>query len=320
MFENPLVSVIVITYNSSKYVLETLESIKVQSYKNIELIISDDCSTDETVDICKKWLDENHSFFIDTKIISVSKNTGISANCNRGVKKANGEWVKMIAGDDALYKDGIENLLKFALLNKAKVIHSDYESFMNSFMPEFINVRSKKYNYYMTSNLASAKEQHSFLLWNYNIVAPTVLINKELLCMVGLFDERIPMVEDQPMWLKLTEMGIKIFYLEKKTVKYRISENSVTERIIRTKVVSNSAYQFINILKYYLLPNVNFWIYVIIRYEMIRRYVVYNSVLNKLNFFNDYFDRITSLPFRRMVQVQQKKLMSNDNHKQHKYD
>lgn len=320
MIANPLVSVIVITYNSSKYVLETLESIKVQSYKNIELVITDDCSTDETVDICKKWLDENHSFFIDTKITSVSKNTGISANCNRGVKKANGEWVKIIAGDDALYKDGIENLLTFALLNKAKVIHSDYESFMNSFMPEFINVRSKKYNYYMTSNLASAKEQHSFLLWNYNIVAPTVLINKELLCMVGLFDERIPMIEDQPMWLKLTEKGIKIFYLEKKTVKYRISENSVTERIIRTKVVSNSAYQFINILKYYLLPNVNFWIYVIIRYEMIRRYFVYNSVLNKLNFFNDYFDRITSLPFRRMVQVQQKKLMSNDNHKQHKYD
>lgn len=320
MIANPLVSVIVITYNSSKYVLETLESIKVQSYKNIELVITDDCSTDETVDICKKWLDENHSFFIDTKITSVSKNTGISANCNRGVKKANGEWVKIIAGDDALYKDGIENLLTFALLNKAKVIHSDYESFMNSFMPEFINVRSKKYNYYMTSNLASAKEQHSFLLWNYNIVAPTVLINKELLCMVGLFDERIPMIEDQPMWLKLTEKGIKIFYLEKKTVKYRISENSVTERIIRTKVVSNSAYQFINILKYYLLPNVNFWIYVIIRYEMIRRYFVYNSVLNKLNFFNDYFDRISSLPFRRMVQVQQKKLMSNDNHKQHKYD
>lgn len=53
---NPLVSVIVITYNSAKYVLETLESIRVQSYQNIELIISDDCSKDNTIDICRNWI------------------------------------------------------------------------------------------------------------------------------------------------------------------------------------------------------------------------------------------------------------------------
>ena len=49
---NPLVSINVITYNSSKFVLETLESAKAQTYQNIELIVSDDCSTDNTVEIC----------------------------------------------------------------------------------------------------------------------------------------------------------------------------------------------------------------------------------------------------------------------------
>lgn len=50
---NPLVSVVVITYNSSKYIVETLNSVKKQTYKNIELIITDDCSTDNTVSVIK---------------------------------------------------------------------------------------------------------------------------------------------------------------------------------------------------------------------------------------------------------------------------
>ena len=59
VIKKPLVSIIVITYNSAKYVLETLESAKNQTYQNIELIISDDCSIDNTVDICTRWLNEN---------------------------------------------------------------------------------------------------------------------------------------------------------------------------------------------------------------------------------------------------------------------
>ena len=57
MNNQPLVSVPVITYNSAKFVLETLESIKAQTYQNIELVISDDCSTDNTVQICRDWVD-----------------------------------------------------------------------------------------------------------------------------------------------------------------------------------------------------------------------------------------------------------------------
>jgi len=82
---NPLVSIIVITYNSAKFVLETLESAKAQTYQNIELIISDDGSTDNTVQICREWLKNNKESFVNTELITVEKNTGIPANCNRGV-------------------------------------------------------------------------------------------------------------------------------------------------------------------------------------------------------------------------------------------
>ena len=109
----PLVSVIVITYNSSNYVLETLESAKAQTYKNIELIISDDGSTDTTVGICKNWINQNKERFVAVKCITTGNNTGIAPNCNRGLKEAKGEWLKFIAGDDILMDSCIERNMDF---------------------------------------------------------------------------------------------------------------------------------------------------------------------------------------------------------------
>ena len=73
----PLVSVVVITYNSSNYLLDTLESFKAQTYKNIELVITDDHSSDDTIAISEKWLIANGSFFYSTKLVKAEKNTGI---------------------------------------------------------------------------------------------------------------------------------------------------------------------------------------------------------------------------------------------------
>lgn len=97
--ENSLVSVVLITYNSSKYVLDTLESVKNQTWDNIELIISDDGSTDNTTAICSNWLSENQNRFYNALLITVDENTGIPSNCNRGLRATKGEWLKTISGD-----------------------------------------------------------------------------------------------------------------------------------------------------------------------------------------------------------------------------
>ena len=65
---NPLVSVIIITYNSAKYVSDALESVKSQSYDKIELIVADDGSKDETAKICEDWLIANDSRFAKAKL------------------------------------------------------------------------------------------------------------------------------------------------------------------------------------------------------------------------------------------------------------
>ncbi len=113
-----LVSIAVIIYNSSKYVVEMLESVKAQTYANIELIISDDHSTDDTVNVCQQWIEKNKEKFIRTDLITTPENKGVSANCtncNRGIKAAQGEWIKFIAGDDILLPECIEDNMNLLL-------------------------------------------------------------------------------------------------------------------------------------------------------------------------------------------------------------
>ena len=99
----PLASIVVVTFNSAAYVLETLESAKHQTYRNIELIISDDSSIDNTIGICKKWLLNNKNRFVRTKLITVEKNTGVAANCNRGIANSTSDWIKLVPATICYY-------------------------------------------------------------------------------------------------------------------------------------------------------------------------------------------------------------------------
>ena len=110
----PLVSVVVLTYNSSQYVIETLESIKAQTYNNLELIITDDCSEDSTVTLCRDWICVNNNRFVRAELIVSKVNTGIPANCNRGCRAARGEWFKEIAGDDILLEECMNPFLLYS--------------------------------------------------------------------------------------------------------------------------------------------------------------------------------------------------------------
>ena len=112
--ENQLVSVVLITYNSSSYVLDTLESVKNQTWDNIELIVSDDGSTDDTITICSSWIAENQNRFYKVVLITVAENTGIPSNCNRGLRATQGEWLKIISGDDILLNSCISQYLSTA--------------------------------------------------------------------------------------------------------------------------------------------------------------------------------------------------------------
>ena len=125
MNKKPLVSVV--TFNSEKFVFDTLESVKGQTYQNIELIITDDSSTDNTVAICSKWISENKERFTGVRLITSDFNTGITANRNRGFFAANGDWIKHVDGDDLLLPSCVQDYVEFVLqlqhLSKVSICH-----------------------------------------------------------------------------------------------------------------------------------------------------------------------------------------------------
>ena len=222
--QSPLVSIIIITYNSSSFVLELLESTKAQTYQNIELIVSDDCSIDNTVDICNKWITKNGKRFIRTELVQVNRNTGISANCNRGIHASKGTWIKVIAGDDALYPNAIEEYLKFTKDFCQEICCAKLEIFGQN--QTLVENNKKAYDHFFSLMELPLKKQQKLIRKQLYIPAPGLFYSKKLYDIVGGFDERFPMGEEWPFFLKIFEKGYKISLLNKRLVKYRVSNIS----------------------------------------------------------------------------------------------
>jgi alpha-1,3-rhamnosyltransferase len=225
--DNPLVSIIVITYNSAKYVLETLESAKTQTYQNIELIVSDDCSTDDTVEICRRWIEENKGRFVKAKIVTVDQNTGVSGNCNRGVKSAQGEWIKFIAGDDTLKEEALEKYIEYLKTHcDIEVLHCDcdlYDNKINS--TSFIRQTNGKILLFNNPMIRS-NHQYSLILRESPIYAPTTILKRNIINKYK-FDEEIRNIEDKPLWITLTRNNIKLNFIPISLVNYRIHDLSI---------------------------------------------------------------------------------------------
>jgi len=282
---NPLVSITVLTYNSSKYVIETLESIKEQTYKNIELIISDDCSTDNSVEICEKWIYKNKSRFEETHLIKSKVNTGIPANKNRALTRCKGLWLKGIAGDDALYKDAIDSFIQF--INKHKkvsILSSNVAYFNNTFdkknMIKIRNDQDKKFY------KISAFEQYNSLLNGNQVHALGAFIKKELIDNVGGYDEKYRLLEDHPMWLKITKSGHKFYYMNEVTVKYRIHDASIFSTTKKEFIFNRYYLAKREFDKDYILPNISTFYRISLNYTFYQHKIFDFLNLNKKNYMN----------------------------------
>lgn len=238
----PLVTIAVVTYNSSKYIIDTLESAKAQTYDNIELIVSDDCSTDNTVEISRKWIADNGNRFKRTELIPSTVNTGVSANVNRAYSASHGEWIKGIAGDDVLFPDSIEKYVDFIENNpNEKIVFGIRREFGDNvkYEIELSHKAVKKTSDFW--ELKTANDQY----WDFVIRQPAIhscaaFFHKDAFLKVGGFDETIPMCEDLPMWMRLTKAGFKLSLLPRETVLYRIHGDSIVHS--KTKNGKNLKY------------------------------------------------------------------------------
>ena len=221
-----LVSVCVITYNSSRTVIETLDSIYEQSYPRLELIISDDCSVDDTVEICRKWLETHSDRFEDTAVIRTKQNGGVAANLNCAIRATKGEWLKYIAGDDLLLPDCISDNMAFVRSNENDgIIFSNVRQFYvdaqgNRILTDVYQPAESAKQYYDKS----AQEQYNRIL-SVCFTPSNSVFWKRSLAVAHPFLEQYPYNEDDPQWLHLTKEGIKLSFFDKTTVLYRIGDS-----------------------------------------------------------------------------------------------
>ncbi|MFV0175484.1 glycosyltransferase [Empedobacter falsenii] len=218
--ESPLVTIVVVSYYQSKYIEENLNSIKAQTYPNIELIVADDASPDNSVEVFETWLKENN---YPAKKNYHTKNTGLATVLNKCIELATGKYIKLIAADDFLHPKSIEKCVRkleelgeefgmvfsdtFAINENSKIIAdiTDYNKFGNV-SPELFR-----------------KE----LVRGNRIAALTVLMRLDVVKETGSYDSKF-IVEDYYRWLKINQKYL-IAYIPEKLAYYRQHENNISK-------------------------------------------------------------------------------------------
>ena len=242
-YKLPLVSIVVVTFNSETFIIDTLNSITNQTYNNIELIITDDCSSDNTVDLCNSWISQNKNRFVNVELITNESNTGTTANCNRGFFATEGKWIKFIAGDDLLIDSCIETFVDYCYKNPNINILFSNIYILNNNRLELSTPPSIVFK--------EIKEQVKLICqYRSNFNAQGAFINKNLMAKMKGFDESYKLLEDQPFWLKVLLSGEKTYFIEQYLIIYRFHDQNISRKT-NTRYINIELYR--DVLKFNLL-------------------------------------------------------------------
>jgi len=208
----PLVSVIIPAFNSEKYIEQTITSALNQTYKNLEIIVVDDGSTDRTLEIVKQLSEKDNRI----KYFSIPPAGRPSVPRNFGIQKANGEFIAFLDSDDLWHKRKIANQLK-------RLIESPSAAFIYSMSITFgaVSLFSAQYEL-LPLPFRAAKNRNDLLKIGNTIPLSSVIVRKDNLLDVNGFDEDpLLQIEDYDLWIRLSEINDFVF-LPALFVKYRI--------------------------------------------------------------------------------------------------
>ncbi|MEL4014802.1 glycosyltransferase family 2 protein [Dryocola clanedunensis] len=273
--QHDLVSIIIVTYNSSEYVIDTLESCLNQTYVPIEIIISDDGSTDNTLELCHAWK-KNIATNKNINIITSNERRGIPANCNRGANAANGQWLKFLGADDILKLDAIQNLINATDAN-TDLVFSKFETFGENIRHSEIFPYSFTWNLIKSAENCWDKKREWLFLLGFSNVAPGAFIRSSAFHALGGYDESYYLLEDLPLWYKLFSENYKVKHCESITVCYRIHLKQATSFGISPLLKKDLLKFTSEKRKKYFIP---YW------HNRFQIYILSNKRISKLKYIN----------------------------------
>ena len=222
----PLVTVGIPNFNYGHFIKEALDSVRAQTYPHIELIIVDDCSNDNSVDVIENWI-KDYEGNCKIHFIQNEKNLGLSKSCNVILKNANGKYFQLLDSDDIIYPfkiskqvEILENSPNAALVYSNVVVVNEDGEIIN---PDYCN----RINY-DKNNMPEGKVKDELLDFNF-ITVHSALVHTGRAKEVGGFDETLAL-QDYYMWLQLSEK-YEIKFLNECTAFYRIHSSSMSNNI-----------------------------------------------------------------------------------------
>ena len=297
MTEEPLVSVCIVTYNSAEFIIEALDSVAAQTYKNIELIVSDDASTDNTVELCRDWIANNEQKFSRSELVVVEKNTGVSANFNRAIRNSGGFYIKGLAGDDKLLPNCISDNVSYMMLRpETDLLFSDEIIFSQNEDGKRISSRLVYFEH------LNKREFKTHLLIRNFLPAPAYFMKRSIYERLGGYDESIPMMEDKPFFIKVLFANSNMAYMPKATVCYRINNQSLSQadkKLPGAVKLENSRELAANmILNYSCKISKLLWAYQKVEFDCRFNPSIINKLKRLLRFLNPYYYYINYIFFK----------------------
>ncbi|MEL0638715.1 glycosyltransferase family A protein [Marinomonas sp. TI.3.20] len=217
--EQPLVSIVIPCYNHAKYVQEAIQSVIDQNYENIEFIIIDDGSKDESVTKIQEMIPACQQRFKRFEF-RYRPNKGLCATLNEALEWCEGEFFAPVASDDIYFSYKTSEQVNYLLKN-------------NSCVAVFGGAKVIKENGELIVERPSSLKKYQFediILNKYSLFTPSQLIRTKIIRDVGCFDTTV-MLEDWYIYLKISELGYSLDSIEGVYVSYRRHLNNTTNNI-----------------------------------------------------------------------------------------
>ena len=204
----PLVSVIMPAYNASKYIEQAIESVLGQTMEDLELVIIDDCSTDNTYEKAKRYEEKDNRVLV----LRNQKNSGVARTRNVGFEKSRGEYIALLDSDDVWHPQKIEKQIEIVKEKKADIVYCSYALVGEdgkSIHKDFIVPEETDFSQMLKENV---------------IGCSTVLLSCEIAKKYKFTTEFYH--EDYVLWMELLKDGFCAFGTKEVLVDYRVLEKS----------------------------------------------------------------------------------------------
>lgn len=224
----PIVSVIMPAYNSEKFIASAIDSVLAQTFRDFELIIIDDGSTDATKSIIESFVEtERRIVFLQNK-----KNSGVSFTRNFGISQARGEWIAFLDSDDMWRNDKLEKQIN--------LIRSCPDALLTYTASSFVDFSGRPYSFILD---AESELTYNKILKRNLLSCSSVIVRKDIISHIKMAGDK--MHEDYAAWMLILREIRCAYGINEPLLIYRLSAHSKSGKRFRSAMMNYNSYRYV---------------------------------------------------------------------------